>query len=208
MGFPKWFYEAMGTSVFVITSSMAYTSGSGDVERGFYFAAAFALCHFSFNSHSEAFFNPLLSMGKFMISSGSDWADLFCTIMGQIFGAWFGIQMGSALFSDFAIPAQGALSGHFATDFSKEMMCAALFCILFFSSERGSAKHGMSSAIWMMAVFYMMASMVTVIPNVGSHIGNMFSGGFAAPGEGDMVRVVGGVMGTMVGALFFNWFGE
>lgn len=201
MAFPKWFYEGLGTAVFVITSSMAYTQSTGN-ERAFYYGAIFALCHYSFGEHSEeGLFNPALSVGKYIIKGSGDLAGLFSILIGQVLGAWFGIMFGSQINDGFSVKVLDS-ADPFAQTLIRSAVFVAIFVCLFFSFDRSG--HGMTHAIYMIFVFFLVSKFNGFVPNAAVHMGNMT---LANMNAADMVAIFGGLMGAFMGGLFYNHWG-
>merc|ERR1711907_98284 len=189
MAFPKWFYEGLGTAVFVVTSSLAYAQADGATEQAFYYGAIFALCHYAVGENSgEGLFNPALSVGKHIIKGSDDLAGLFSIVIGQLLGAWIGFMFGGQLNSDFSaqfmvLEADVA----FAKEFVRHAVFVAIFVILFFSFDRTG--HGMSMTIYMIFIFFLIVGFNSYVPNIAVHYGQMSIANF---NQTDMIAVFGG----------------
>jgi len=205
MAFPKWFYEGLGTAVFVVTSSLAYAQADGATEQAFYYGAIFALCHYAFGENSgEGLFNPALSVGKYIIKGSGDLAGLFSIVIGQLLGAWIGIMFGAQLNDEFAVQVmEAAADASFAQSFIRHAVFVAVFVILFFSFDRNG--HGMTMTIYMIFIFFLIVGFNGFVPNVAVHFGQM---SIANMNANDMVAVFGGFVGAFLGGLFYNHWGQ
>lgn len=131
--FPKWVMEALGTMFFTMTMCSAWSNGSV-LHNSLAVGVSWALIHSVFNSHCDAHFNPLLTVGDFVRSKKSD--RNFLTVLQTIFAQYVGCAVGICLLEKLAgstdISASAAKSG--AQEYIMLFVLAA-FLVKFFWAD-------------------------------------------------------------------------
>lgn len=208
MAFPKFIYETVGTALFVITSSSAIASASGDGEKALYYALSWALMHTTFKTHSQAFFNPVLTLGDYVIKGLDDTADMIMTIVGQILGSMIGVSVMGALTDNAVSFPDVALTGsNMAANLTIETLAVAALVFLFF----GKPAKDITPCLWSIFVLFVMTTVAGNRMNPARYMNDILSGAmnsestWAGPTEDDVAVMVGSILGALGGALLRNY---
>lgn len=96
--FPRWIMEALGTMFFTMTMCSAWSNGSV-LHNSLAVGVSWALIHSVFNSHCDAHFNPLLTVGDYVRAKGKG---NFLTVLQTIFAQYVGCAVGICLLEKLA----------------------------------------------------------------------------------------------------------
>merc|ERR1712147_424808 len=131
--FPAFIYEVVDTALFTLISAQAYASATG-MEAALYFGLSWALVHVTFSELTEAYFNPVLSIAKYVADGASDLSNLFCTILAQFAGSFFGGALISALGAKESPVLAFAADANNYQVLAMEILSTAIFAKLFLTA--------------------------------------------------------------------------
>jgi len=143
---PEWLYEALGTMFFTMMMCSAWNDGSNLLSNSMSVGISWALVHSIFNSHTDAHFNPLLTLASWVKGDSSDFLRSLKLIFGQYVGCAFGIGALARLSSD----ADQLATAHTFGGKQELVMLFVLaaFLVKFFWAEGGKNFYGDYQAVW------------------------------------------------------------
>jgi len=196
--FPAFIYEIVGTALFTLISAQAYASGSG-MEANLYFALSWALVHVTFSGLTEAYFNPVLSIAKYVADGASDLSNLFCTILAQFAGSFFGGALISALGAEASPILKHAADANNYQVLAMEILYTAIFAKLFLTA----APKDVCGTFWHVLVIAFMAVIAGNSLWLNRYV--IDSVAFANISAVNSMVIVGSVLGSIIGAVIYKY---
>lgn len=192
--FPGFFYEALGTALFVTVSSRV--ASDVGMESALFFGLSWALLHITFKDNTQAFFNPVLTIAHW-VAKGGDIADVIVTILGQFIGSFTAVGFMSAIGAG-SIPDYAHADSEFQVLVYEILLSAIL--AKFFLSQPSDSK--LSGAFWYALVFATLTMVGGHKMNPARYAGDMFAADdFSGPSGNDVMVILGSVMGAIIGAV-------